>query len=69
MQYQILDSYPRTIAEIHVDKERSELTPLYTNASDTGTLRLIVAFFFGFTLTLTAVLGVQIYYGKSQVLN
>lgn len=53
--------------ETQVHKERGELTPLYTNAGDTGTLRLIIAFFSGFTLTLTIALGVQIYYGKSQV--
>ncbi|XP_065209263.1 glutathione hydrolase 7-like [Planococcus citri] len=56
-----------TTIQANVDKERSELTPLYSNANDNGTLRLIVAFFLGFTITLTVALGVGIYYGKSQV--
>ena len=50
-----------------MDKERSELIPLYSNANDNGALRLIIAFFLGFTITLTLALAAGIYYGKSQV--
>ncbi len=53
--------------EESVEQDRSESTPLYVTTVDTSTLRLIVSFFFGFSITVTIVLGIQLYYGNSTV--
>lgn len=57
------------ISDDCIEQDRSESTPLYANAVDTNAFRLIVAFFFGFTVTVTAALGIQIYYGSSKVVT
>ena len=55
------------MADESPDQDRSESTPLYGNVVDTGTLKLIIAFFFGFSITVTVALGIQLYYGPTQV--
>ncbi|XKL64241.1 hypothetical protein PGB90_004327 [Kerria lacca] len=64
------DGSDQSTSNAHEDidnQNRNEFTPLYTNVFDTGTLRLIIGFFFGFSVTVTIALGIQMYYGNTQV--